>query len=500
MIFEKMKSGILAILFASCILLAGQLLLDFKGSSSETIATQTASLKPINYENILYPQSCSISFGGGLYKGVFSTEVKQNLWQESRKYIKNYVDYLEISKISQEEWDTAVKFKAVRFVMPFSMSVAQLQSLLSDQSLKSGAENMNFDTIIMPINEDDSIYLGKRTGGEYYLLTGVKRDVYLNSLLTQYEKNANTYEAKTIEELYGPSKVLSQVNEPFLYNQVLFPISKIANIPFIKVENELNVSNLSQQDLKQYVGKAFGYRNDFLKKIEDIDGSLVYLYGYGDRALKIGADGIITYKKRYEKQPGNENYTFNEAIAIAINELQIYGSLPNGYYLSGYKESKDKDNNVVKQLTFNYELENLPIYREEDLTGQPMVVEITQSQVTSVKRKLSNYLRTFSVDEIWDEPMAILDILEFNYDVISKNFEKNDYKAKPNTATDPSKNPNFASEMLQSIQSVNLVYYGNSDKSGSLVPAWQIRVGSNEYIINIYSGEILKWIPPEGVK
>lgn len=500
MIFEKLKSGMIAILFATCILLAGQLLLDFKGSSSESLAARAASLKPINYETILYPQSCSISFGGGLYKGVFSTAVKQDLWQESRKYIKNYVDYLEINKMTQTEWDTAMKSKAVRFVMPFSMSVNQLQSLLLDKDLKSDTEKMSFDTIIMPINDDQTIFLGNRTGGEYYLLKGVKRDVSLSTLMTQYEKEINAYDGKTIEELYAPSKVLAEPGKPFVYNQVLFPVTSIPSIPFVRVEDELRVSKLSEQELKQYVSKAFGSRNDFLKKVEDIDGSLVYLYGYGDRALRIGNDGIITYKKRFEKQLSFESYTFKEGVSIAVGELQTYGPLPKGFYLSGYKETKDKDSNLVRQFTFNYEMENLPIYLESDSTGQPMVVEITGKQVTSIKRKLSNYLRTFSVGEIWDEPMAVLDLFEFNYDVVSKNFAKSDYHPTASTTANALDNPKFAFEMLQSIESIDLVYFGSSDKAESLVPSWRVKVGSHQYIINIYSGEILKWIPPEGVK
>lgn len=500
MIFEKIKSGTIAVLFATCLILASQLLLDFQGSASESAATRAASLKPINYETILYPQSCSISFGGGLYKGVISTEAKQNLWQESRKYIKNYVDYLEIKNIAQGEWDAAVKSKAVRFVMPFSMSVSQLQALLLEKEPSGGTEAMFFDTVILPINDDQSIFVGRRSGGEYYQLKGIKRDSVLGTMASEYAAGEDTYESKTIEELYGTSKVLAEPGKPFALNHVLFPVTTIPNIPFVRVADELTVSELSEQTLKQYVGKAFGYRNDFLKKIEDIDGSLVYLYGYGDKALKIGADGVITYKKRYEKQLSNEAYTLREGIAVAVSELQNYGALPEDYYLSGYKETKDKDGNLVKQFTFNYEMENLPLYLEEDSTGQPMVVEITGKQVTGVKRKLSKYLRTFSVGEIWDEPMAVLDLFELNYDVISKNFAKSDYKPVEPQTVSLEENQNFAFEMLQSIEAVDLVYYGNAQKSESLVPAWRVKVGSHQYIVNIYSGEILKWIPPEGVK
>lgn len=500
MIFEKIKSGILVLLFTTCLLLAGQLLIDVKANSADQDFDQIANIKTISEDTILYPQSCSISFGGGLYKRVFSTEAKQNLWQESRKYLKNYVDYLELTKISQGEWDAAVKAKAVRFVMPFSMSVSQLQSLMLDKEPISSMNNLLFDTIIMPINEDQKIYLGTWSTGEHYVLKGVKRDVYLDSLLSQFEMATGLVDSKTVEELYAPSKLLAEEGKVVIPNQLLFPTSELPSLPFVRVKDELEVSTLSEQALKTYVEKAFGSRNDFLKKIEDIDGSLVYLYGYGDRALRIGKDGVITYKKRYEKQPGSESYSFKEGVAVALSGLQSYGALPKGTYLSGYKEYKDKEGYLVKQYAFNYEVENLPLFLEEDMSGQPMVVELTGKQITSVKRKVSQYVSNFSVGEIWDQPMTVLQLFDVNYDVISNNFAKDDYKAIPNSGLSPSEDQNFPLKILQEIELLDLIYYGNASKSESLVPAWHIKIGSHQYVINMYSGEILKWIPPEEVK
>lgn len=500
MIFEKIKSGILVLLFTTCLLLAGQLLLDVKGSGSDQNFDRIAKTKTINVDTILYPQSCSISFGGGLYKRVFSTEVKQNLWQESRKYLKNYVDYLEISKITQGEWDAAVKAKAVRFVMPFSMSVNQLQSLMLEKEPVGSMSSILFDTLIVPINEDKKIYIGNLETGEHFVLNGVKRDVYLDSLMTQYESDSGLVDGKTIEELYAPSKQLAEEGKPFVPNQLLYPVSEIPNLPFVRVKDELEVSSLSEQALKTYVEKAFGSRNDFLKKIEDIDGSIVYLYGYGDRALRIGKDGVVTYKKRYEKQAGGEAYSFKEGVTVALGGLQSYGALPEGTYLSGYKEYKDKDGNPVKQFSFNYELEDLPLYLEEDANGQPMVVELTGRQVTGIKRKVSQYVSNFSVGEIWDKPMTILQLFEINYDVISNNFVKSDYTPPAGLGLAPEEDSNFPLMILQQIKLLDLIYYGNASKSESLVPAWHIQIGSYQYVVNMYSGEILKLIPPEEVK
>lgn len=499
MIFEKIKSGMLAILFALCLVLAGQLLLDLKSSSSESASTIAAKEKTINYEALLYPQSCSVGFGGGLYKGFFSTEIKQNLWQESQKYIKNYVEYLEIDRISQEDWSTAVKSKGVRFVMPFTMTIQQLQDMLIEKQSGIGTDNRVFDTIIVPVNDDEHMYFGLSSEGQYYRLTGVKRDPYLDTLLTQAKSETNAYDTKTIEELYAPSKKLSVPGEPFRINQVFFPVDQVDSIPFVRVKDEIVLSELSETELKNYVSKAFNNRYDFLKRIEDIDGSVVYLYGYGDRALKIGTDGVIRYKNLFEKTPNASALSFKEGLAVSVKELQNYGELPQGFYLSEYEENKDTAGNNVKRYGFSYEMENLPVFLGSDNRGQSMMVEITENQVTNVERKLSNYVSTFSIGEIWDEPMNVLSLVELNYDILSENFVNTDYKPKISAAPGEEKDINLAFEVLQNIKEVEMVYYLNVNQSESLIPAWHIVVGSHQYIINIYSGEILKWIPPEGV-
>lgn len=499
MIFEKVKSGLMFLLFSTCMILATLILYDFQGSSSQSESSRVINQNNIQYEELFYPQSCSMSFGGGLYKGVYASEVKQGLWLESKKYLKNYVEFLDLAKVEQIDWDTAVKSKSVSFVMPFEMTLGQMQGMLIQDHNGMGHDDIKFDTIIFPINEDDKIFIGNRDQHVYYRLKGIQRDVYLSTLLAQYEKNEGVYASKTIEELYAPSKVLSLPNQPFAINEVLFPITAIPNIPFIKVEDEIDVNTISEQGLKQFVSKAFGSRNDFLKMVEDIDGSLVYLYGYSERALKLGSDGMITYKKRFEKSTSSSDYSFKEGLKIAMGEVSNFGALPENSYLSGFSKIKDKEGNWVIQYQFTYQMEELPVYSEDGVSGQPLIVEITGNQVTSISRKVNHYMRTFSVSEIWDAPMDMLDIFELNFDQISKNFAKYDYKPTPGALT-AQNNSNFALEMLQQIDRVNLIYYAEKGKADSLVPSWYIKLGTISYVINIYSGEILKENLPEGVK
>lgn len=496
---EKVKSGLMAILFASCLVLGSFILYDGNISGSGA-AVSTKGIPQEQLNELFNPQSCSISYGGGLYKGVYSAQVKQAIWQESKKYLKNYLEFTELHKISQKDWDTAVKAKSVSFVMPFDISLEQMKALMLSGNFDSTSDSPVISQVVMPINEDEKIYLGNSKSGNFYMLKGVKRDVYLSTLLTQYEKDAGVFDSKTAEELYGLSKVLSTPGQEVSINNTLLPIATIPSIPFVRAEDELSIGQMTENQLKSYVTKAFGTRNDFMKTLEDIDGSLVYLYGYSERALKIGSDGYITYNRRYEKVSGSSNVGFKEGLGSAFMELKKFGELPDTVYLSGYQRFKDKEGNWVNQYSFNYLMEDLSVYLADAQLGQPLIVEMTGQQVTSIKRKLSQYVRTFSVEEIWDEPMKILDLMELNYDQISANYGKYDYKPLPNAEVQNAGSNHFAISLLQSFNQLSLVYYQDKGKADSLVPAWYMKVGSVGYIVNIYSGEILKEIPPEGGK
>lgn len=496
---EKVKSGLMAILFASCLILSGFILYD--GSATGSGAAMSVKTVPQEQlSELLNPQSCNISYGGGLYKGVYSAEIKQVIWQESKKYLKNYLEFTELHKISQRDWDTAVKSKSVSFVMPFDMTMDQMKAMLLSGSFDGSSDSPLLRQVVVPINEDDRIYVGHVETGSYYILKGVKRDTYLSTLLSDYEKDTGLFDTKTAEELYGLSKVLSTSGQEVRINNTLLPIASIPNIPFVRAEDELNLNQMTENQLKAYVSKAFGARNDFMKTLEDIDGSLVYLYGYSERALKIGSDGYITYNRRYEKATGGSNVNFKEGLSLAFSELAKFGDLPKSVYLSDYKRFKDKEGNWVNQYSFNYQMEQLPVYLADALGGEPLIVEMTGAQATSIKRKISQYVRTFSVEEIWDEPMKILDLMELNYDQISANYAKFDYKPLTLGEGESPGSNHFAISLLQSFNQLSLVYYQDKGKADSLIPAWYMQIGSVGYIVNLYSGEILKEIPPEGGK
>lgn len=496
---EKVKSGLMAILFASCLILGSFILYDGNTTGSGA-AVSVKSVPQEQLSELLNPQSCSISYGGGLYKGVYSAEVKQVIWQESKKYLKNYLEFTELHKISQKDWDTAVKSKSVSFVMPFDMSLDQMKAMLLTGAFDSSSESPVIKQVVIPINEDEKIYLGNVKTGTFYMLKGVKRDVYLSTLLSGYEKDKGVFDSKTAEELYGLSKVLSTSGQEVSINNTLLPIASIPSIPFVRAEDELSLGQMTENQLKAYVSKAFGARNDFMKTLEDIDGSLVYLYGYSERALKIGSDGYITYNRRYEKVSGGNNVSFKEGLSLAYMELRKFGDLPETAYLSNYQRFKDKEGNWVNQYSFNYQMEQLPVYLADAQGGQPLVVEMTGQQATSIKRKISQYVRTFSVEEIWDEPMKILDLMELNYDQISENYAKYDYKPLATSPEEGASSNHFAISLLQSFNQLSLVYYQDKGKADSLIPAWYMQIGSVGYIVNLYSGEILKEIPPEGGK
>lgn len=483
MFMEKLKSVILFTLFIVCMGLTSQLLYDFKDFGVS--ATDSLKNEKIDYENILNPQSCKVSFGGGLYSGIFSNEYKSGLWTETKTYLKNYIQYLDIEQIDQEAWNSAVEDKSVLFVMPYEMSLEQVSAMLLPNTNSPGMK-ITFNQIIIPASDERNFYIGSDVENKYFRLKGVVRGAYIRSLIEKIDADVTTIEAKRIEDLMTLRRLLEVPGQPFKENNVLLPNKSIKELAFIKVRDEVAPSNITDTQLKNFIVKVFGERKDFVKKVEDLDGSVVYIYGYGEKALKISVDGSIEYRSKTEKRLGASSVSFIEGLGLSLQAIDLYGSRPEGLYLSKFSEVKNDVGDVIKRYTFNYLTQNLPLYIDKVSASEPIEIEITNSEVSLVKRDIKKYISDFSL-EFWNETKDVLDLLQDNNAIISANFAKYDYSGSPTEDMN-----RFKYEQMQSISKLELCYfYDRAVSKDNLAPTWKLQVGSMQYLINAYSGEIM---------
>ena len=72
-------------------------------------------------------------------------------------------------------------------------------------------------------------------------------------------------------------------------NETLIPIDLPADLKTIPFEQDFNISQ--RETVNSFAQKYFGESFDFVRKVEESDGTIIYMYGYGQKVLIIGPDG-----------------------------------------------------------------------------------------------------------------------------------------------------------------------------------------------------------------
>ncbi len=145
---------------------------------------------------------------------------------------------------------------------------------------------------------------------------------------------------------------------------------------FANVIPEINVKSSDDSTLRSYANKAFGKQFNFVKKMKDVDDSIIYLYGYANKALRLGSDGSIQFTERI--QPGSklDSISLEEALQLAMNYIDQYGGAPSSLYLANYTMRQDNDDNLVYILEFDYRIRDLPVLTDSIDNGHSIRVEL----------------------------------------------------------------------------------------------------------------------------
>jgi len=438
--------------------------------------------KTFDIKQFFSPQSYIVSFGGGIYTQNYSEE-NSDLWKEMQAelmvYLQNSESVSGIELIDESRWVELVKSRAVRFRLPFYMTMSDVQSMLELEEMPL-ENDIVFNTLLLSTHSPEAIYFGNESNHVYYKMTGNKWSSEIEDMIAGIEKNS-TIEYRRVEDLFGLGDALQNVSSH--QNNSVFPITSM-RVDFVNVTPEVDVFASDDSALKSYANKAFGKQFNFVKKMRDVDGSVVYLYGYANKALRLGADGSIQYTQRLE--PGNkiESVDLKEAIRLSLNYVDQYGGAPSSLYLADYSKSIDEEDNVSYVLEFDYRVKDLPIITESTNSGHSIRVEIIGDQVTNFNRKVHRFKDSFTLD-VWPRALTINEVLERNSTVIQKDYEALLPEGLELT------NAEIWTRILGEISHVELAYFLESNKE-YLHPVWKLNIGNTNYCFRLYDGRLLR--------
>lgn len=485
---EQLKSLTLVALFGLCTILVSQI---WSGISLTRLKPATdffqSAYATEQIAELIYPQSYVINFGGGSHTAMFSD--RYGLWAAAKPQIRGFLTEKATERsISAQQWQEKNRFRSVRFELPVPLTPELFLRLTGSEGPYSG-KIPTIRTFLLSVAEPDALYIADEAAGQYHVLISKSRDIGLEATVNTAEGNAEA-EYETVEEHYRIREILEPtLTTPFVENTVMVPRFEISPLPILRIKGELpefKDTEEAQAIVRRLADAAFGNQFAFVNRLVDVNGAVVFLYGYGEKAFRIHPNGVMDYQEKPDPVQVNKKTDFMAALGRAVSFIGRIGGYPEGLYLSGYHQTENK---LGYTFYFSYPLEGIPVVSstqgmesETDLAQAPIVIEIQGEQTIFCQRRVGFVEQLVDVTPLWDRVLSLDEIIVKNYEKLLPVY----IRQSGDTVMDAS----IQYRLLQSIRSVRLVYCQNN-AGDRMTPAWEIDFSGEMIYFNIYDGRIM---------
>lgn len=475
---ESVKTIVLAVLFMTCVALTSKVMEGSsffgKNENSPIILSHQS-----NIEDVMSPQSYVISFGGGLHTGVFDVATQDKIWTIVKGILKQSLSTGKSEMIDDADWTTAFNNRGLTFHMPFQHD-ASLLSALTGADIKVSLKTV--DTILVTFEPDPVVYLGNVRAREYVKLAMgedltdamVTGGQVIQEIINQAEKSGYI-EFRTLESIYSIKKSLN-VEET---NNALIPILPVETFKPFVMKNAAATGSFSPEETRSLAANAFGSDLSFVKKIEDSDGSIIYLYGYGEKALKVNVDGSLEFKQT--RPLDKKSVTFKEALSIALESITQHGQKLDSLVLNDF-QFIDTQDATQYEFRFTFMMAGIPLHIMNGENRYPIVVRIENGSVTQLT--INGNASMWTDAESIRESKAIEEILDQNYMIFSADNPLKGQEEKDRT---------YSYRLLDRLSVVDIVYYLKVDGDVSIAyPCWKVELGDTRYFFDWYDGTLIE--------
>jgi hypothetical protein len=398
-IIENIKSSIIVVLMISTILL----LYFFWGKLSlEDIKLPTSqnNYEIMDVKDLLVPSQIIISLGEDSYK---LAEISK--WDEMAQALDEFMqsDPLLVEEITKEQYNKVMNDSSIRAKFDYQMSLNEFcaASEIKTSPSYDGIETMSEIGYGRISEESLLIYDSKKT--KYFRIIFSNSANLLGSLLdSQLEEDSPVY--FTLGKYLGGN----------VSNETIIPITFQTNLN--KFDYNREIYSKKNDDVSTLAQSYFGKNFDFIRKIEEGNGTVIYMYGYGQKVLIVNTNGIVEYKE--ESIGINNEVGYLDSLKTALNFILTHGGF-EGSTGSKYKPflknvEISMDGNGKYTFTFGLEVNGNRVYYQD---MDPIKIEITKNQVTYFKRDLSEY----NVEQVetnidqYKEAYSAINMLAENY-------------------------------------------------------------------------------------
>jgi hypothetical protein len=470
-IIEHIKSIILVVLFLWTILLLyfvwgdG----DFGAAAEEQTSQRPVAIEPLE---IFQPDRMEVSFGGGVYNIInehfdllmscFKT------FSEGRNLI--------VEEISQELYEEIVSRQSIRAVFEYLLPFNVLIELHGINRI-SGSDNIDIVSEIAYVSGlDDTLFIRDRRAGQYFRIAGTVTDYF--------DRLREAVEGTPSDQVYFP---LTTFVGGEIENKTLWPESVVSNIHDLSFSGEDFFAQESA--VTEMVRSLFKGNFDFVRRIEEDSGTVMYMYGYGQIVVIAHHTGILEYRRVINNQNTVE-LGYLEAFQIANEFIAANGGFTtvNGVELTPFIREVEIIP-VTGQSGFRFTFGVKPgegrIFYQR---GETMIVDVVNGTVSYFKRQMINIdmEQVKSTQDDFREVFSpLLNLIAFNMETIWETLVDLQGISESDLATDTE--INIILEKISRLDSGYVRICGNED---ILKAAWILTIYGLEFYFDIDEGHL----------
>lgn len=441
-----------------------------------------ATVEPRQLEYLIGIKAMNVSFGGGritsfLYdrEGIFNA-FKPGL-------VLGLSNVASVTQVTENQYYTHRLAKSLEFDLVMPMTQSELLTVLSSSDLTGQEITGDIQKFLFVARETNQFWIATSEG--FFIVESRVPLQDSNAAIELMSTDDMAVAFQTVEKRFAlpPARI---VDGEAVFNNVLVPQFSLPVILPISISRSEAQESIDAQ--REMAKRVFGNPLNFVQEAVDVNESKVFLYGYGDKALRISKDGIIEYSERFNDQL-KKNFGLSDSLTIAIDMLEKLGGDIDSLVISDIEGIVHED---VKgfRFSFEYTLNNYLILSTDQVEGA--VVEVYGGRVKSLYSNLYQYDTFHSLTNEQTQKLEMDDAQFFNmlsqlenFNTIAEDYYNDHPELVPSASAVERAQP-----VLNAIRDVYVGFYIADDQR--MEPAVVLNLGKRTYYIDFYSYKMIK--------
>lgn len=469
---------IIALCGLSIFFLKGLWLEDLFNERSEILP----EIEPRKLDYLVSVKAMNVSFGGGRMTSFYYD--REGVFDGFKPNVNlALANVTGVVKMREAAYFNTRLGKSIEFILSTPLNQTEILSLLNAQDISKGEIKGKIERLLVTAREVNKIWIDTSEG--YFELRIAMPINDMSASIDQLATDDMAVAFQSVSERFALPEVINAEGDA-IKNQVLIPKFSLPVILPIGIESKSIYEDMTQ--LRGLAKNVFGNRLNFVQEAVDINDNKVFLYGYGDRALRVSKQGVIEYSERFNDQLRRE-VGFTDSLKLSLEMLEKFNWPIDSLVLNGIEFI---ERNEVKgyRFTFHYRINDYVVLSTDALQGA--VVEIYGGKVKALYSNFNQYDTFHALTAEQAMRLETDDAQFFNMLSQLENFTQmaDDFYSDYPDIVAPQSPLERAQPVLNAIREVFAGLY--LDRQGKMQPAVVLILGKRTYIIDFYSYKMIK--------